>query len=169
MDYLQDGGMWVVTVLLMVVGLVGCVVPVLPGHLIILAGAVCYRLMAGEGGGIGWVCFVVLVGLMVVSQTFEIVSGSLGAKWFGGSKWGAVGALAGGIVGLFFLPFGLLLGPLIGAFGFEKMFAKKKTRESVNSGVGSVVGILAGMGFKIVVGVLMIAWFFVDVFLVEGV
>lgn len=163
-DFLDGSGVWIVTGLLFAVGLAGCVIPVLPGHLLILAGAIGYRLMLGPGAGIAWWGFVILVLLMAFAQVFEIISGSLGAKWFGGSKWGAIGALVGGIAGLFFLPFGLLVGPLVGAFGFEKAFAKKDTRDSAVSGVGSVVGTVAGMAFKIVVGVLMIAWFFADVF-----
>jgi len=165
-DILQGGGIWIVTAGLLLAGLVGCVVPVLPGHLLILIGAIAYRLMKGADAGIAWWGFVILAVLMVVSQVFEIVSGSLGAKWFDGSKWGAVGALVGGIVGLFFFPIGLLVGPLAGAFGFEMLFAKKKPRQSAVSGVGSVVGTLAGMGFKIAVGAIMVAWFFLDVFVV---
>jgi uncharacterized protein len=162
-EFFKDSGVWIVTVLLMVIGLVGCVLPVLPGHVVILAGAVVYRLMVGADAGIGWWGFGILVVLMAVSQAFEIMSGSLGAKWFGGSRWGAVGALVGGIAGLFFMPFGLILGPLAGAFGFEMLFAKKKTKESAVSGMGSVVGTVAGMGFKIAVGMLMVICFFVDV------
>ncbi len=165
-EIFQDGGIWIITAGLLIAGLVGCVLPILPGHLIILAGAVAYRLMKGVDSGIAWWGFAILIALMVVSQVFEVVSGSLGAKWFGGSKWGAIGALIGGIGGLFFFPVGLLVGPLVGAFGFEMLFAKKKSRESAVSGVGSVVGTVAGMGFKIAVGILMIAWFFLDVFLV---
>jgi uncharacterized protein YqgC (DUF456 family) len=163
-DFLQGSGVWIVTGLLFAAGLAGCVLPVLPGHLLIIAGAIAYRLMVGPGAGIAWWGFAILVLLMAIAQAFEIISGSLGAKWFGGSKWGAIGALVGGIAGLFFLPFGLLVGPLVGAFGFEKAFANKNTRDSANSGVGSLVGVVAGMIFKIVIGVLMIAWFFVDVF-----
>jgi uncharacterized protein len=164
LELLQDGGIWLVTGCLMLVGLAGCVLPVLPGHLIILTGAVGYRLMKGAEAGIGWWGFGVLIGLMVFSQAFEILSGSLGSRWFGGSRWGAVGALVGSLVGLFFLPFGLLVGPLAGAFGFEMLFAKKKTGASAASGVGSVVGTLVGMGSKVVVGLLMVAWFLADVF-----
>ncbi len=165
-ELLQGGGIWLVTAGLMIVGLAGCVIPVLPGHLLILVGAIAYRLMKGADAGIAWWGFAILAFLMAVSQAFEIMSGSLGAKWFGGSKWGAVGALAGGIAGLFFFPIGLLLALLVGAFGFEMLFAKKKTRESAVSGVGSVVGTLAGMGFKIAVGIAMVAWFFLDVFVI---
>lgn len=164
MDFLRDSAVWIVTVCLLLSGLVGCVIPVLPGHLILLVGAIGYRLMVGSEAGIAWWGFGILVLLMVISQTFELMSGSLGSKWFGGSRWGAAGALIGGLVGLFFLPFGILVGPLAGAFVFEMAFAKKKPRASVVSGVGSVVGTLAGMGFKVVVGVLMVGWFLADVF-----
>lgn len=165
-EILQEWGIWIVTAGLLIAGLVGCVVPILPGHLLILVGAVAYRLMKGPDAGIAWWGFAILAVLMAVSQAFEIMSGSLGAKWFGGSKWGAVGALVGGIAGLFFFPIGLLVGPLAGAFGFEMLFAKKKPRESAVSGVGSVVGTLAGMGFKMAVGILMIAWFFLDIWVI---
>lgn len=148
------------------VGLIGCVLPALPGHLFILLAAVGYRLMIGPGAGIAWWGFGIMVLMMAISQTFEIVSGSLGSRWFGGSRWGALGALVGGIVGLFFLPFGLLLGPLIGAFGFEKVFAKKEMKESAVSGVGSVVGTMVGIVIKLILGVLMIVWFFLDIWFI---
>lgn len=146
--------------------MVGCVLPVLPGHLIILIAAIAHRLMLGADSGLRWWSFVVLVLLLAISQAFEILSGAAGAKWFGGTRWGAAGALVGSIAGLFFLPFGLLLGPLIGAFAGEIAFAKKQTRHAAISGVGSVVGTLAGMGFNIVIGILMIGWFLLDVFFI---
>jgi uncharacterized protein YqgC (DUF456 family) len=161
------GVAWLITSCLLIAGAIGCVLPVLPGHLIILIAAIAHWLMLREASGLQWWSFVVLVMLMAISQTFEMLSGAAGSKWFGGTRWGAVGALAGSIVGLFFLPFGLLLGPLIGAFVFEIAFARKQTHHAAISGVGSVVGTLAGMGFKIAVGVLMIGWFFLDVFLIE--
>lgn len=164
MDILENSGAWIVTILLLVCGLAGCIVPVIPGHLLILAGAVCFRLMKGAEAGIAWWGFAILVVIMAISQAVEFFSGSLGSKWFGGSRWGGVGAILGSIVGLFFFPAGLLVGPLVGAFVFEFLFAKKHTRESVVSGVGSVVGTVAGMGFKLAAGMVMIGWFFADVF-----
>jgi uncharacterized protein YqgC (DUF456 family) len=101
--------------------------------------------------------------MAAISQTLEFVSGAAGARWFGGSRWGAAGALIGGIVGMFFFPFGLLLGPLIGAFLFEFGFARKKLRPSTVSGVGSVAGTLGGMIIKVALGVLMVGYFLVDV------
>lgn len=160
------GAGWLVTFSLLIAGLIGCVLPILPGHLILLIAAIAHRLMFQEDSGLKWWSFVVLGLLMAISQTFEMLSGAAGTRWFGGTRWGAVGALVGSIVGLFFLPFGLLVGPLVGAFVCEIGFAKKDTRPAAISGVGSVVGTLAGMGFKIVIGGMMVAWFFLDVFLI---
>ena len=65
---------------------------------------------------------------------------------------------------MFFFPFGLILGPLIGAFALEKRGAKQEMKPAAVSGVGSVVGTVAGMGMKLVIGFVMVAWFFVDCF-----
>ena len=162
------GVAWVVTSCLLLAGMIGCVLPVLPGHLILFIAAVAHRLMLGaEGSGLHWWSFVVLGLLMAISQIFEMVSGAVGTRWFGGSRWGALGALLGSIAGLFFLPFGLLVGPLLGAFLFEIGFANRQTAPAVVSGVGSVVGTLTGMVFKIGIGALMVLWFFLDVFLIH--
>lgn len=161
------GAAWVVTGSLLAVGLAGCVLPVLPGHLILFLAPVAHRLMLGpERSGMEWWTFLVLFLLLAASQCIDWLSGAAGAKWFGGTRWGALGAFAGSIVGLFFLPFGLLLGPLIGAFSFEMLFAKKAPHHATYSGVGSVVGTLAGMGAKVFVGLLMVGWFLIDVFFI---
>lgn len=159
-------GAWIVTSCLLIAGAVGCVLPVLPGHLILLIAALAHRLMLGGQSGLEWWSFLVLGLLMAISQTFEVLSGAAGSKWFGGTRWGAGGAFIGSIVGMFFMPFGLLLGPLIGAFAFELAFARKELKPATVSGVGSVVGTVAGLAVKLVVGILMILWFFLDVFLI---
>ena len=161
------GVAWLITISLMVVGLIGCVVPVLPGPPILFIAALGHRLMLGaDGSGLSWWTILGLGVIVAVVQVIDIVSGAAGAKWFGGSKWGALGALLGGLAGLFFLPIGLLLGPLVGAFAFEMIFAKKESNPALVSGVGSVAGTFAGMVVKIICGLLMVAWFVIDVFLI---
>ena len=154
---------WVVTSLLLLAGLAGCIIPALPGHLLILIAAIAHHLMLRENAGIEWWTYAVLGVFLVVSQVLEFMSGAAGARWFGGSKWGSIGALIGGIVGLFFFPFGLLLGPLIGCFVCEWSFAKRKVKESAKSGVGSVFGTVTGLVIKMVIGVIMLLWFLIDV------
>jgi uncharacterized protein YqgC (DUF456 family) len=164
-DGAGTGAAWLVTLGLLIVGIVGCFLPVLPGHLILFMAAVAHRLMLGkDGSGLEWWSFLILGVLMAASQTLELLSGAAGAKWFGGSRWGALGALAGGLIGMFFMPIGLLLGPLAGAVAGELAFARSHPRPALVSGVGSVVGTLAGMAIKLVIGALMILWFFLDVF-----
>jgi hypothetical protein len=162
------GAAWLVTACLLAAGAVGCVLPILPGHLIVFMAALGHRLMLGAAGsGLGWGSFVILGLLMALSQTLEMLSGAAGSKWFGGTRWGALGALLGGIVGMFFMPFGLLAGPLLGAVICELSLARRQARPSVISGVGSVVGTFVGLGIKFVIGSLMILWFFLDVFLIQ--
>jgi len=162
-----SGLAWIVTICLLIAGLVGCFLPILPGHLILLIAAIGHRLMLGrEGSGLEWWSFVIFAVLMAASQAFEFFSGAAGSRWFGGTRWGALGAFIGSIVGMFFMPFGLLLGPLIGALVFELGIARKSLKPATVSGVGSVVGTVAGMAVKLAIGLLMIVWFFVDVFFV---
>lgn len=158
---------WVVTGCLLVAGLVGSIIPVLPGHLIILLAALAHWLMlrsSPAGSGVEWWTFLVLIVLAAVSQALEMLSGAAGTRWFGGSRWGAAGALLGGLVGMFFFPVGLVLGPLLGAFLFEWAFAKKDLKPATVSGVGSVAGTLAGILIKMIIGITMIIYFIVDVF-----
>ncbi len=155
---------WAITIGLMIVGMVGCVMPVLPGHLILLIAAMGHRLMLGEGSGLQWWSFVILGVLMAISQALEMFSGAAGSKWFGGSRWGALGAIFGAIGGLFFMPFGILVGPLVGCFAMEIAVAKMEARPAMVSGVGSVVGTVTGMAIKLGFGLLMVLWFLADVF-----
>lgn len=162
-------GAWIITSCLLIAGLVGCFLPVLPGHLIILIAAIAHRLMLGrEGSGMEWWSFVILIVLMAGSQAFEFYSGAAGTKWFGGTRWGGLGAFIGSIVGMFLMPWGLLLGPLIGAFSFELAFAKKDLKPATVSGMGSVVGTVAGLVVKLVVGIVMIVWFLLDALWIGG-
>jgi len=154
---------WMATISLLLLGLVGTLVPFLPGHLILFFAAVAHWLMLRQDSGVEWWTFVVLGVLLILSQLFEFLSGAAGTRWFGGTRWGAAGALIGGIVGIFFIPLGLILGPLIGSMFCEFVFAKKEVRPATISGVGSVLGTVAGMVIKIIVGVLMIVWLVVDV------
>ena len=154
---------WIVTGCLLIVGFIGTLVPFLPGHLIIFFAAVAHWMMLRGDSGVEWWTLVVLGLLLTLSQVFEFMSGAVGTRWFGGTRWGAAGALIGGIVGMFFMPFGLILGPLIGATFCEYFLAEKEAKPAAVSGVGSVLGTMAGLVVKVIVGVVMILWFIVDV------
>ncbi|MGC6426789.1 MAG: DUF456 domain-containing protein [Akkermansiaceae bacterium] len=166
-EFAISWGVWIVTGSLVVFGLAGTVIPFLPGHLLIFAAAFVPFIGLSDQGGVEWWGIIVLGVGLILAQVLEYLGGAVGTKWFGGTRWGAFGAFVGGIIGIFFMPFGLVLGPLIGAFACEWIFTDKTVRPATASGVGSVVGTLTGMVLKIIVAIIMTVVLVVDIFWVE--
>ena len=153
---------WLITIMLFAVGLIGTVLPVFPGTIIILAGAVIHRVMLGPEKSIGWWSIVALVLLTLTTYALDFVSGYFGAKYFGATKWGMFGAVLGALIGIFFGIIGLFVGPAIGAIAGEFVSGKKMI-DAGRAGWGSLVGNLGGMIGKLVIGLIMITIFFVTV------
>jgi len=153
---------WFLTIVLFAVGLIGTVAPVLPGTTIILAAAVIHRLMLGGDKSIGWKAMVVLVLLTLISYVFDFLGSYFGAKYFGATKWGTFGAILGALVGLFFGPIGLFVGPVIGAVAGE-FIAGKRMIDAGRAGWGSLLGNIGAMIAKLIIALAMIAIFLVNV------
>ncbi len=151
---------WTLTLLLMLTGLVGSVVPLLPGTTIILAAAVLHHFMLGEAESVGWWTLGGLVALTVLSYVLDFISGSLGAKKFGATRWGAIGGIVGAIVGLFFGIVGIFVGPLVGVLAGE-LIGGKGLLPAGKSTWGTFLGTTAGMIAKLMIAALMIGWFLV--------
>jgi uncharacterized protein YqgC (DUF456 family) len=151
---------WTITLLLMILGLVGTVVPLLPGTTIILAAAILHRVMLGEAQSVGWWTIGVLTALTVVSYALDFMSGALGAKWFGATRWGAFGGILGAIVGLFFGIIGIFVGPLIGVL-LGELLGGKGLLPAGKSTWGTLLGTTAGIVARLIIAVLMIGWFLV--------
>lgn len=167
-EALYDTLIWSSVVLLLVVGFLGTFLPVLPGTTLIFIGSLLFYFTMGmESSGLAWQGLVFIGLLYGLSILLDWVSGALGAKWFGSSKWGIVGAILGGIIGLFFGIPGLIIGPIAGVFIFEIFVAKKEVKEAGQSTVGTVVGGIAGILGRVALALGMIAWFVVDVFFVN--
>lgn len=153
---------WFLTITLFAVGLIGTVVPIVPGTLIILAAAIIHRLMLGAAKSIGWKTIVVLVLLTLLSYGFDFLGSYCGAKYFGATRWGAIGAIVGAVIGLFFGIIGLFAGPVIGAVVGE-FLAGKRMVDAGRAGWGSLLGNLGAMIAKLIIGLAMIAIFLVNV------
>jgi uncharacterized protein YqgC (DUF456 family) len=150
---------WTLILLLMLVGLCGTLIPLLPGTPIIVAAAVLHHFVFGARGA-SWSTLLALGLMMLVSLALELVSGSVGAKYFGATRWGAIGGILGAIVGIFYGPVGLFLGPLAGALAGE-LLGGKGLLPAGRSTWGTLLGTVAGMAGKFVIGVVMIGWFLV--------
>jgi uncharacterized protein YqgC (DUF456 family) len=151
---------WLIAIVLMAVGLLGTVLPVVPGAIIILAAAVLHQIMLGSERSLGWWNIGALVLLALLSYALEFAGGYFGAKRFGATKWGAFGALIGGIVGLFFSVPGLIAGPIVGAIAGE-LVAGKRLVSAGRAGWGTLLGNLAGMVGKLTIALVMVSWFLV--------
>ncbi len=153
---------WFFTIVLFAVGLIGTVVPVLPGTTIVLAAAIIHRVMLGPEKSIGWKTIVGLILLTLVSYAFDFLGGYFGAKYFGATKWGAFGAIVGALIGLFFGIIGLFAGPVIGAVAGE-FIAGKRMIDAGRAGWGSLLGNLGATTGRLVIALVMISIFLVNV------
>ncbi len=142
---------------LFLLGLIGALIPWVPGPLLILAGAAVWA-AATDFVTIGAGRLVILGSLAALTFVINVAAGAAGARGSGGSRWGMAGAVVGALVGLFFGPFGLLFGPVAGAVGGELM--RGTTLEGgLRTGVGALVGQLAGLVADFALGLVMIALF----------
>ncbi len=142
---------------LIVVGLAGAVVPVLPGIPLIFGGM---WLIAGIDGyrhlGRWWL--IGIGSLAALGVIVDLMAGALGAKRVGASPRAVTGALIGTVLGLFFGLPGLLLGPFLGA-AVGELVAGKDLQRSTHVGVGATLGFLFGAIVKLVVSLTMLALF----------
>jgi uncharacterized protein len=142
---------------LIVVGLVGAIVPMLPGIPLIFTGI---WLIAGVDGyrhlGLGWLLGIAAVG--AVGLLTDLLAGALGAKRMGASSQAVCGALIGTLIGLFFGIPGLLFGPFFGAV-IGELSAGNSVLRSAHAGVSVWVGLIFGTIIKLVSSLMMVALF----------
>lgn len=151
----------VFAVLLMGIGVAGSILPGLPSTPVVFIGALAHKIYFGPSGAAWWV-IAVLGGFMIVSLVVDYAASVYGAKRLGATWRGGVGAIVGGLIGLFFNLPGILLGPFIGAALFE-LAGGREWKEASKAGVGATLGLLAGALGKIACCVAMILLFTANV------
>lgn len=136
------------SIICLVVGLIGCVAPMLPGTPLAYVGI----LLLHFTDKVEFSVAQLIVGgaLVLLTIILDYIVPALGAKYAGGSKWGAWGCTIGTLIGMFFLPWGLLVGPFLGAVVGE-LLADRNAGEAIRSGLGSLLGFLFGTVLKLVV------------------
>ena len=154
-----DVALWILSIGLMVAGLAGAVLPVLPGAALVLAGTVLGAWIDGFERVGGW-AISVLVALALLSWVLDYVAGVLGAKKVGASKQALVGAAVGTIAGLFLGFVGVLVLPFVGAAAGEYL-ARRDHRAAARVGVATGLGLIVAMIAKVVIAFVMIGVFVV--------
>jgi hypothetical protein len=150
-----------VALVVMLVGLVGSIVPGLPGSPLVLIAAILHRLFFGTQS-VNNTVLLALVVMTVASLVLDFLATMLGAKKFGATWRGAVGAVVGGVIGLFFSLPGIILGPFLGATLFE-LLGRKEFKKAMKAGTGAVLGLLVGTVGKFAICVMMILLFAMNV------
>ena len=148
-------------VLLMSVGVLGSLLPGIPSTPLVLAAAITHRLYFGERGASLWVLGL-LLGWTILSLLMDYLMSVWGAKKFGASRRGVIGAILGGVIGIFFSLPGILLGPFLGALVGELTGGRKLKAASL-AGFGALLGLLAGSVGKLLCSLGMLLVFVVNV------
>lgn len=133
-------------ILCLVVAVLGSVLSALPGPPVAYAGMILFhltdRIQFTPAQLITWAVLVILV------QVLDYIIPMLGSKYAGGTKWGSWGCVVGTVAGLFFPPWGIVLGPFLGAV-IGELLGDKDLMYALKSGFGSLLGFLFGTVVKL--------------------
>ena len=153
---MSDYILLVLGILFMLIGIIGCLVPVLPGPPLSFLGLIFLHLT--RFGQFSASTLIILGSISVIVTLLDYLVPVWGTKKFGGSKYGTKGATVGLIVGFFLGPLGIVLGPLIGAFIGEMIF-KDDLNYAFKAGFGCLLGFLASIGLKLAASFVMTFYF----------
>jgi len=149
--------LWVLSLILVGVGIAGVLVPGLPGTPLVFGGL----LLAAWADGfqnVGAGTIVILAVMTILAFGVDFLSASLGAKRAGASREAVIGAALGTLIGIFFGFVGILLGPFVGAVTGE-FLARRNLGQAGRAGAATWIGFLLGIGVKLVLAFTMVGIF----------
>lgn len=149
----MDIVLYILSVICLIAGFIGCFVPVIPGPPLSYVGILLLHFTDKEPFSITYL--LVLLVVVTVVQILDYIVPSFGSKMMGGSRWGSRGCLAGTIIGMFFLPFGIILGPFLGAV-IGELIGGKDFGKALISGLGSFIGFLSSTLLKLAISIYLI-------------
>lgn len=137
----------IIGILLLIIGLIGCIIPMIPGPPIAYLSLIALHFSDKASFSIKQL-FIWLL-LVIIIQVGDYFIPMLGVKKFGGSKWGNWGCLIGTLIGVvLFAPWGIIIGPFLGAF-IGELLSGKATDLAFKAGFGAFIGFLFGTILKI--------------------
>ena len=148
---------WTLSIALMALGVLGTVLPALPGTILVLAGVVVGAWIDGFVRVSGWTVGV-LAFLAILAWVTDYVAALLGAREAGASPLALAGAAVGTVLGIFTGLIGLLFMPLVGAMAGE-YWARRDADRATRVGIATWIGLLVGTIVKVVLAFMMIGIF----------
>lgn len=154
----------VASVVLLVLGLLGTFLPVLPGLLLSLCGLLIYKF--GTDAPLPMAYVWIFSALTLVSIILNYVIPARTTRKYGGTRWGSIGSVIGTFAGMFFIPvpFGFLIGMFLGVFVGELLHDARDKKKAWNSTKGALIGFIYGTGFNFIVGLAMFLVVIFDMF-----
>lgn len=149
---------WLVLgLILMVVGILGCLLPLLPGPPLAFAALLIQQLRtdAPFTSKFLWIW----AAITIVVTALDYIIPVYGTRKYGGSKYGIWGCAIGLIAGIWMGPLGIIIGPFVGAF-IGEMMAKNNSENALKAAWGSFVGFLFGTLLKLI-ACLVMAWYLI--------
>jgi len=149
--------LWGLGLLLIAAGLIGTLLPVMPGALLVFLGMVAGA-WADDFSRVGWTTLLVLALLTVLFYVIDFLAGAYGARRLGASRWGVLGAILGALVGMFFGIVGIVVGPFVGAVGGE-LLARRGLAEASRAGFGAWIGLVLSIAARLALVFTMLGTF----------
>ncbi|MCK4321602.1 DUF456 domain-containing protein [candidate division WOR-3 bacterium] len=147
----------ILSYIIMLIGVLGCFLPFLPGTPLVFAGIFLYAWKT-HFMVISHNLLIIFLIIAIITVILDYIAGSIGAKKLGATKFGVVGAFLGVIVGIFFAPWGVFIGPPLGAL-IGELIRGKKLLDAMKASGGAILGILGGTLTKVVASLIMIGFF----------
>lgn len=139
----------IVGFILMILGLLGSFLPVLPGPILSWFGFVALYFTKTITTNY-WILVTTLI-ITIIITVADYVIPAKGTKQFGGTKYGVWGTNIGLIIGLFFPPIGFIIGPFLGAFVGEMIYNSNDKNGALKAAMGSFIGFLVSTFMKFMV------------------
>ena len=149
--------LWLLAAILVLAGLLGLLLPALPGPPLLFAGLL-VAAWAEDFVYVGAGTLALLAALALLTYAVDFAASALGAKRFGASKRAVIGAAVGAVVGLFFGLPGILFGPFIGAV-IGELTAQRGLSDAGRAGVGATLGLVLGVAAKLTLAFAMLGLF----------
>lgn len=146
----------IIVLALLVIGLLGTFLPVLPGLLLSICGVLIYKFGTDNQMPMLYVWIFAL--LTIISTVINYVIPARTNKKYGGTRYGSIGSFVGTLLGLIFIPipFGFLIGMLLGVFIGELLHDINDRKKAFNSMKGAFIGFVYGTGFNFMAGLAML-------------
>ncbi|WP_179349950.1 DUF456 domain-containing protein [Winogradskyella pacifica] len=148
-----------IALLLMILGILGSFLPVLPGPLTSWAGLLVLHFT--EGVELSHTFLIVSLVFAVFIYVLDYIIPAIGTKRFGGSRAGMIGTTLGLIIGLLSpIPFGIIIGPFVGAL-IGEMMHRNDFNKALKAAFGSFLGFIASTFLKFIVAIIYLGFFIV--------